>query len=91
MNFTQTQIKIIIEQIVTSEDGLNSVLRMSFEALMKSRAQYSQSGKQGCRQWVPWPLCIWGQANIGTEGLLKTKAPAILRELNDVSGPLLRG
>lgn len=36
MHFTQEQVKEILSEIVQKEDGLNTILKMSLEALMKS-------------------------------------------------------
>jgi transposase-like protein len=44
MNFTQSQITTILEEIVTKEDGLNTILKLSLEALMKSeRKEHNKS------------------------------------------------
>ena len=39
MNFTQPQITEIIENIINKEDGLNTILQTSLEALMKSERE----------------------------------------------------
>jgi len=36
MNFTQPQITEIIEDVIKKEDGLNTILQTSLEAIMKS-------------------------------------------------------
>jgi transposase-like protein len=44
MHFTQTQISKIIEQILEKEDGLNTILKMTLEALMKAeRTEHNTS------------------------------------------------
>src|SRR5690554_3935405 len=43
MHFTQSQVSKIIEEVVSKEDGLNTILKMSLDALMKSeRTQHNQ-------------------------------------------------
>lgn len=39
MNFTQSQVSKILEEILEKEDGLNLILKLSLEALMKSERQ----------------------------------------------------
>jgi len=36
MHFTQLQISKILEDILSKEDGLNTILKLSLEALIKS-------------------------------------------------------
>lgn len=43
MHFTPSQVSKIIEEVVSKEDGLNTILKMALEALMKSeRAEHNQ-------------------------------------------------
>src|SRR5690554_1193777 len=43
MHFTQSQVSKLIEEVVSKEDGLNTILKMSLDALMKSeRTQHNQ-------------------------------------------------
>ncbi|MDI9591538.1 MAG: transposase, partial [Bacteroidota bacterium] len=39
MNFTQSQVSKILEEILEKEEGLNLILKLSLEALMKSERQ----------------------------------------------------
>lgn len=44
MQFTQVQINEIIQKVVSDEEGLNAILKMSLEALMKSeRSEHNQA------------------------------------------------
>ncbi len=43
MHFTQSQVNKIIEEVVAKEDGLNTILKMALDALMKSgRSEHNQ-------------------------------------------------
>ena len=48
MHFTQAQITKIIETLILKEDGLNTLLKMALDALMKSeRSQFNQQNNLG--------------------------------------------
>lgn len=40
MHFTQTQVSKILEDILQKEDGLNTILKLSLEALMKAEFDF---------------------------------------------------
>jgi transposase-like protein len=43
MHFTQPQVSKILEDILQKEDGLNTILKLSLEALMKSERELYKS------------------------------------------------
>lgn len=46
MHFTQKQVSEILEEVLEKEDGLNSILKMSLEALMKSERTEHNKAQQ---------------------------------------------